>query len=87
MEILVSLLECVHYGVDKGVQILIALAELFDFLDGVKDGVIENPKKCKFDPAVLACKGGSELISQNIACCPAQFTAESADFPTKLGTR
>jgi feruloyl esterase len=28
-----------------------------DRLDGVKDGVLENPKRCKFDPGVLACKG------------------------------
>ena len=28
-----------------------------DLLDGVKDGVIENPRRCKFDPGVLACKG------------------------------
>jgi len=28
-----------------------------DGLDGVKDGVIENPSRCHFDPAVLACKG------------------------------
>lgn len=28
-----------------------------DLIDGVKDGVIENPKRCKFDPAVLECKG------------------------------
>jgi feruloyl esterase len=27
-----------------------------DALDGVKDGVIENPERCTFDPAVLACK-------------------------------
>jgi feruloyl esterase len=26
-----------------------------DQLDGVRDGVIENPKQCHFDPAVLAC--------------------------------
>ena len=30
-----------------------------DLLDGVKDGVIENPRRCKFDPGVLACKAGS----------------------------
>jgi feruloyl esterase len=24
----------------------------------VKDGVIENPKQCKFDPQVLQCKAG-----------------------------
>jgi feruloyl esterase len=28
-----------------------------DALDGVKDNVLENPKACTFDPAVLACKG------------------------------
>jgi feruloyl esterase len=28
-----------------------------DALDGVKDGVITNPQSCRFDPAVLACKG------------------------------
>ena len=26
-------------------------------MDGVKDGVLENPKRCKFDPGVLECKG------------------------------
>jgi feruloyl esterase len=33
-----------------------ALAEC-DGNDGVKDGVIENPLQCKFDPSVLLCKG------------------------------
>jgi feruloyl esterase len=28
-----------------------------DTLDGVKDGVIENPAQCHFDPGVLLCKG------------------------------
>jgi feruloyl esterase len=28
-----------------------------DALDGVKDGVIEDPTRCKFDPKVLECKG------------------------------
>jgi len=28
-----------------------------DSLDGVKDGVIEDPRACHFDPTVLACKG------------------------------
>ena len=28
-----------------------------DSLDGVKDGVIENPPHCHFDPSVLECKG------------------------------
>ena len=28
-----------------------------DALDGVRDGVLENPKRCNFDPAELLCKG------------------------------
>jgi feruloyl esterase len=28
-----------------------------DAQDGVKDGLINNPRACKFDPAVLLCKG------------------------------
>jgi hypothetical protein len=28
-----------------------------DALDGVKDGLIENPRVCRFDPGVLTCKG------------------------------
>jgi feruloyl esterase len=34
-----------------------AALESCDLMDGVKDGVIENPRRCKFDPGVLACKG------------------------------
>jgi feruloyl esterase len=28
-----------------------------DMLDGVKDGVIEDPTRCRFDPKVIECKG------------------------------
>jgi feruloyl esterase len=28
-----------------------------DALDGVKDGVIEDPTRCRFDPKILECKG------------------------------
>src|SRR4029077_6547522 len=28
-----------------------------DALDGVKDGLLNDPRKCKFDPGVLLCKG------------------------------
>ena len=37
-----------------------ALAEC-DALDGVKDGIISDPAKCHFDPAVLLCKGADSL--------------------------
>ena len=35
-----------------------AALEACDELDGVKDGVIEDPRQCHFDPKVLACKNG-----------------------------
>ena len=34
-----------------------AVLNACDANDGVKDGVLENPLSCKFDPKVLACKG------------------------------
>ena len=34
-----------------------AVVEACDALDGVKDGVLENPKRCPFDPKVVQCKG------------------------------
>src|SRR5208283_341088 len=36
-----------------------AVLEACDATDGVKDGIIDDPRKCHFDPAVLACKEGS----------------------------
>ena len=39
-----------------------AVVNACDVLDGVKDGVLENPKKCTFDPAQLLCNG-SETTS------------------------
>ncbi len=37
-----------------------AVLEACDALDGVKDGVLENPVKCHFDPKVLLCKQGDD---------------------------
>ena len=37
-----------------------AVVNACDAHDGVKDGLIENPAACKFDPGVLACKAGDE---------------------------
>ncbi len=37
-----------------------AVLDQCDALDGVKDGVIENPTRCRFDPKVLECKQGDE---------------------------
>ncbi len=35
-----------------------AVVDACDLNDGVKDGVLENPMKCKVDPKVIQCKGG-----------------------------
>jgi feruloyl esterase len=35
-----------------------AVLESCDAKDGVKDGVLEDPTRCKFDPKVIQCKGG-----------------------------
>jgi feruloyl esterase len=34
-----------------------AVLQACDALDGVKDGVLEDPTRCKFDPKILQCKG------------------------------
>ena len=34
-----------------------AVNEACDALDGVRDGVLEDPRQCRFDPGVLQCKG------------------------------
>jgi feruloyl esterase len=31
-----------------------------DAIDGIVDGVIDDPRKCKFDPSVLECKAGQD---------------------------
>jgi feruloyl esterase len=36
-----------------------AVLDACDTLDGVNDGLIENPRRCTFDPAVLQCKGSN----------------------------
>jgi feruloyl esterase len=34
-----------------------AVMEQCDKLDGIQDGLLNDPRKCKFDPGVLLCKG------------------------------
>jgi feruloyl esterase len=42
---------------DKYAMVHSAVLDACDALDGVKDGVIENPERCHFNPGVLECKG------------------------------
>ncbi len=60
--------QAVHRGVDQSDASFIppskfplihdAVLSSCDAEDGVKDGVLENPMRCKFDPKVLECKSG-----------------------------
>jgi feruloyl esterase len=46
-----------------------------DLRDGVKDGLIEDPTRCKFDPKVLLCKNGDG---------PSCLTAPQVDAAKKI---
>jgi feruloyl esterase len=37
-----------------------AVVEACDALDGAKDGLLENPTRCRFDPAALLCRSAGE---------------------------
>src|SRR5262249_5044459 len=37
-----------------------AVVEACDALDGVKDGLIENPTRCTFEPATVQCKSAGD---------------------------
>ncbi len=52
-----------------------AVLEACDATDGVKDGVIENPEKCRFDPKVIECKGADG---------PSCLTSEQVDTARAL---
>jgi feruloyl esterase len=52
-----------------------------DALDGVKDGVLEDPRKCEFDPKVLQCKGGDApdcLTAAQVVAAKKIYTPPSA---------
>ena len=55
-----------------------AVLDACDANDGVKDGVIDNPPTCKFDPGVLQCKGSggdaSCLTAAQVATVRAIYT-------------
>ena len=57
-----------------------AVVEACDLLDGVKDGLIENPPRCKFDPAALECK------TEGQSGCLTKAQVETAKLIYSAGT-
>jgi feruloyl esterase len=60
-----------------------AVLDACDAVDGVKDGVIENPVRCRFDPGVLECRGGGEEPCLR----PAQVAAVRAMYASIVNPR
>src|SRR5262245_16189336 len=58
-----------------------AVLSACDEQDGVKDELITNPQKCKFDPAVLLCKAGD---ADSCLTPPQVETAKKAFSPVTL---
>jgi len=61
-----------------------AVLEACDAMDGVKDGVIENPLKCRFDYAQLTCKGadGPDCLTPGQAKAAKLLTSPVTDADT-----
>jgi feruloyl esterase len=61
-----------------------AVTNACDALDGVKDGIVNDPSMCTFDPATLLCKGGDAADCLTSAQVSSAKTAYSA-VKTKTG--
>lgn len=51
-----------------------------DLIDGVADGVLEDPLLCHFDPATLICGTGNSTVVNSTTC----LTQMQADTVTKI---
>lgn len=49
-----------HIGPEQASLLQAAVLNACDALDGEKDGVIADPRRCRFDPAVLACGAAAQ---------------------------
>src|SRR6185436_17039191 len=57
-----------------------AVMNACDELDGVEDGLLNDPRQCKFEPASLLCKGGD---SDSCLTAAQVKTVQRAYAPTK----
>jgi feruloyl esterase len=57
MIIVVRTREAIVLSTDKLALLHKAVLDSCDVLDGIKDGVIDTPAACHFDPGKLLCKG------------------------------
>jgi hypothetical protein len=56
-----------------------------DLDDGIRDGIVSNPRECRFDPATLACKSGSReecLTDEQIAAVKKIYAGPFASTET-----
>jgi feruloyl esterase len=60
-----------------------AVLEACDAADGVKDGILDDPRKCHFDPEVLACKNGDGAACLN----PSQVKAAKQIYTAPLNPK
>jgi feruloyl esterase len=60
-----------------------AVLNACDKLDGLQDGLIDDPRACHFDPQVLLCKGGD---APNCLTAPQVQTARTILSPMKSST-
>jgi feruloyl esterase len=47
-----------------------------DALDGIRDGIVDDPRRCRFDPASIQCKGGDNndcLTAEQVATVRALY--------------
>jgi feruloyl esterase len=45
-----------------------SVIEACDGLDGLKDGIIDDPRRCHYDPAKLLCKGPASATGDEASC-------------------
>jgi len=60
-----------------------AVLDACDALDGVKDGLLENPDRCTFDPGALACTGADT----NGCLTPAQIDTARMIYSSPLNPK